>query len=247
MRALFENISRARDPRFGIREWNPAVTRVSLAAAALERFSDRTLTEISVQELCDSTSISTATFFNYFPKKGDLVIYLTQLVQIDVGYHSATSATTSALRRIEAAFDRTAELIQCHPGGMEEIIATQAQLRAPPVLPEIGDAERAVAFPDLDTAAVPSAEPLRDAFARELRSAVSLHELPGDVDVEQAALMLHCIYFGVTFGTWLPTGALADRYRELLHLLWGGLDPSRRVDGPRSEQLRGSGTDAPGV
>jgi AcrR family transcriptional regulator len=211
-----------RDHRFSIREWNRASTRVRLARALLELLGERAVADIPVQELCDAAAISPGTFFNQFPRKSDLVIYLTQLIQIDVA-HAAAQRSTPGLSRIEGMFDRTAELMVQHPWGMGEIISAQASLRQRPQLPEISPAERAVAFPDLAVDDIPSGILLREAFELELTRAAARREIPHDTEIASVAQMLHCIYFGVPFGTWMDTAQVGQHYERLVQLLWSSL------------------------
>lgn len=59
--------------QLSLREKKYAKTKLALLDAATERIGEKTFDAISVKELCEQAEVSEATFFNYFPKKQDLL------------------------------------------------------------------------------------------------------------------------------------------------------------------------------
>src|SRR5215468_4484063 len=93
-----------------LRPRKQAQTRLTLLRAVLARLDGtRTLDDINVRELCDEAEISEASFFNYFPKKTDLLVHFIRLWSLDLAWrvqHELGQAT--ARDAIEAILVATA-------------------------------------------------------------------------------------------------------------------------------------------
>ena len=175
----------------------------ALLRAAVERLDSRTLEEIPVKELCDAAGVSEASFFNYFPKKSDLLVYFVRIWSLDVSWralHGKRGAT--ARESIEEIFLETARQAAAHPGVMSEVIAHQARMDTPPDL-HLTAADRVVAFPD---------------------RAVRGGELPESTDRNMALLGFSTIFLGLpVMARRLDPPALGEMYIRLVGLFWEGL------------------------
>ncbi len=60
----------------GLRERKKQQTRAAIHGAALDLVTARGLSGVTVEEICTSAGVSTRTFFNYFPSKGDAALGL---------------------------------------------------------------------------------------------------------------------------------------------------------------------------
>ena len=116
-----------------LRERKFARTRLSLADAATRHLEAASFDSLSVKALCERVQISEATFFNYFPRKEDLIIYLDRLWTLELNWYGRQAAEQQkGLAVIEALFRYTSIQIQKKPGLMGEIIAHEARARAQP-------------------------------------------------------------------------------------------------------------------
>jgi len=137
--------------RPSLRERKFAKTRLALANAASTHLETGPLETLSVKALCERVQISEATFFNYFPRKEDLVVYLDRLWTLELNWYGQQAMQQhQGLAVIESLFRYTSIQIQKKPGLMGEIIAHEARSRERHAGPEITMAERLLAFSDLE-------------------------------------------------------------------------------------------------
>jgi len=211
--------------RPGLRERKFARTRLALAAAAMRHLQTAPLDTLSVKSLCDQAQISEATFFNYFPRKDDLVVYLDKLWSLELNWFGGqTAARQHGLAVIEALFRYTAIQIQKKPGVMGEIIAFEARDRARTPRPEIGSVERALAFPDLEGIEQGNHDSLETLLKNSLLQAMQAGELPENTLIPTAMIGLVSIFYGVPLALQHSNPAsIGAMYRQQLELLWAGL------------------------
>lgn len=208
-----------------LRERKYARTKLALFNAAIKRLVHRPFEAISVRELCDEAMVSEATFFNYFPKKTDLLVYFVQLWVIEVvGHARDVSNGASGLENIEAVFDYTGARSSQRPRVMAEIIGLMAKQREDIVFRPVSLAERLTAFPDLaDVGGLPD-EPMDPIFRPGLESAKASGELPPDADLDAAMVALTSIFFGVPLALGMErANEVRSTYLNQVRLLWAGL------------------------
>lgn len=209
-------------------------TRIRLAWALREQLEQVSLDELNVRDLCDRVEVSEATFFNYFPKKSDLLAYLSQLWSVELAWHGQQALATnngSGLSVIQAVFERAAQHFQTAPGAAGELIAWQARTRqrhAPEVL--VID-ERRLAFPDQPGIEAMADQSLEQVLATALQRAIDQDELPRNAHLPTIMVALVSIFYGVPLALRLSNPAgIGAMYRQQLLILWTGL---RQVAGAR--------------
>lgn len=208
-----------------LREKKFARTRLALAAATTRHLESAPLDSLSVKALCDQVQISEATFFNYFPRKEDLVAYLDKLWSLELNWYGGQAAQQQhGLAIIEALFRYTAIQIQKKPGLMAEIIAYEARDRAHAPRPEITLAERLQAFPDLEGIETSEQDSLEMLFRSALQQAMKQGDLPENTLIPAAMVGLVSIFYGVPLAIQHTNPAsIGAMYRQQLVLLWAGL------------------------
>ena len=211
--------------RYTLRERKFARTRLALAEIVTHHLETGSLDGLSVKALCEKAQISEATFFNYFPRKEDLVIYLDTLWSLElIRYGRQVAGQQPGLAVIEALFRHTAIQIQKKPGLMGEIIAHEARAREPAPRPEITAAERVMAFPDPEGIENGSGESLDLLLRTALQQAIELQELPANTAIAAAMVGLVSIFYGVPLAIQHSSpGSIGTMYRQQLEVLWAGL------------------------
>ena len=215
----------ASQPRPSLRERKFAKTRLALADAASHHLEAAPLESLSVKSLCERVQISEATFFNYFPKKEDLVVYLDRLWTLELNWYGQQAMQQhQGLAVIESLFRYTSIQIQKKPGLMGEIIAHEARSRERRPGPEITQAERMLAFSDLDGIESSPDDSLEGLLRDSLQAAIEQGELPENTAISAAMVGLVSIFYGVPLALQHSNPAvIAAMYRQQLELLWKGL------------------------
>ncbi len=208
-----------------LRERKYARTKLTLRDAVAEALEAHSLEEVTVKALCEQAMISEATFFNYFPRKTDLINYLVQLWSLELNWHGQQASRRQAgVAVIDTVFDRAAQQIQQRPGLMGEIIAHQARLRERPQLAELTLAERLQAFPDLPGIGETPDKGIEGILVNSLQEAVHLEQLPPNTHLNTVLVALVSIFFGVPLALRAvnPQG-IGGMYRQQLAVLWAGV------------------------
>jgi AcrR family transcriptional regulator len=208
-----------------LRERKFARTRLSLAEAATRHLEAASFESLSVKTLCERVQISEATFFNYFPKKEDLIIYLDRLWTLELNWYGRQAAQQQkGLAVIEALFRYTSIQIQKKPGLMGEIIAHEARARERSQGMEITLAERLMAFSDLAGIEDLPDDSLESLLRNALQDAIDQGDLPVNTAIAAAMVALVSIFYGGPLAMQHANpAAIGAMYRQQLALLWAGL------------------------
>ncbi len=211
--------------RPSLRERKFARTRLALAEAAAGHLEAASFETLSVKSLCERVQISEATFFNYFPKKDDLIVYLDRLWTLELNWYGQQAMQQQqGLAVIEALFRYTSIQIQKKPGLMGEIMAHEARSRERHSGPDITVAERMLAFSDLEGIENLSDDSLEGLLRGSLQMAIEMGELPENMAISAAMVGLVSIFYGVPLALQHSNpAAIAAMYRQQLELLWEGL------------------------
>lgn len=211
--------------RPSLRERKFARTRLALAEAATRHLEAASFETLSVKNLCERVQVSEATFFNYFPRKEDLIIYLDRLWTLELNWYGRQAMQQhKGIAVIEALFRYTAIQIQKKPGLMGEIIAHEARARVRTPGIEITPAERMIAFSDLEGIEQLPDDSLEGLLRNSLQAAIDQQELPANTAIAAAMVALVSIFYGVPLAMQHANpAAIGAMYRQQLALLWSGL------------------------
>ncbi len=208
-----------------LREKKSAYIKLGLLRAASKRLLDKSLDEISVKELCDDVMISEGTFFNYFPKKTDLLIYYVQLWSVEVSWKVKQEFKFSTqFEYIREIFCLTAQKFIMGFNIMKEIISLFAISQPNYEMIKLTKAELVQAFPDF--MGIDKIEPLPfyQTFDPFIKEAIQTGELPSNHDYNIIALGLWSIFFGIPLLMPIEKVEMVSfLYIKELEIFWSGL------------------------
>jgi AcrR family transcriptional regulator len=211
--------------RLPLREKKFARVRLAILSAVLRLTKERSLADISVREICELAQVATATFFNYFPSKEDVLVYYMRLWSIPVTLQCrAVAAQGTVLDAVVTVFDYAAREMEQDPRLMFEIIAYIAHAKEPPQPPSLSRAERLLAFPGLPGVEDVEPQSIDELFTALLQQAVRAGELSSSVSIEAVVLLLKTIFYGVPLATRLEgVHTIRRAYHEVLDVLLASL------------------------
>lgn len=211
--------------QISLRERKYAQTKVDLLKSMLEKTRDKKFSEISIKELCEDVMISEATFFNYFPKKTDLILYFIKMWSMQVSFLADKQfGRTSGLRKIEFMFEITGsgEAIG-NERIMGEILAFIAleDLEQDIDLANLTDAELMICFPELDGIETIARSNYGRIFLNNIELAVRIGELPINTDIKEMMLYLRMVFYGLPLVLGIKKFTESGPYfRKLLNEIW---------------------------
>ena len=214
--------------KISLRERKHAQTKVSLAREAITLMREKRLDDISVKELCEAIPISEVTFYNYFPQKTDLLLYIMKLWQLELSWKlQHMEGEKSNLEIIEQFFDYAAQTFEEYPFVMNETLAFFAQQRGEVCFGEISIAEKLVAYPELigiENIKLSKHPRKNDMLLPYIQKAVEAGELPDTIDVQEVASIIHIGFIG-TLMTMHKDDSLPVRpiCQKMLKIFWHGL------------------------
>lgn len=209
-----------------LRERKFIKTRLQLAHALRDQLEKTSLEELNVRDLCEQVEVSEATFFNYFPKKSDLLGYLSQLWSVELAWngHRSLAQGGPGLQVVQAVFERAAQQFQSAPGAAGELIAWQARTRQRQAPEPLSPTERRLAFPDQTGIEAMTDQSIEQVLTGSLQRAIDQGELPRNVHLPTVMVGLISIFYGVPLALRLSNPAgIGAMYRQQLMIFWGGL------------------------
>ncbi|MDH5510726.1 MAG: TetR/AcrR family transcriptional regulator [Nitrospinota bacterium] len=207
-----------------IRERKAAKTKLALLDAAMELMIQRPFEEVTVAQICDVAEVSYATFFNYFGRKEDLLLYFVQLWSVEMAHLAANAGGGRA--GIERLFGYTAAQCERSPEIMEEIISFLAKRQNVVKLSikPLTEMEKRLRFPGIEHFDELADTGMRAVLPPLIRQAIQSGQLPEDTDEFEVLLALAAIFMGAPVAlAQSRMEGLGQAYRRQLSLLWGGL------------------------
>ena len=208
-----------------LRQRKFARTRLGLAHVLADALGSQRFDEIPVKHLCRAAEVSDATFFNYFPRKQDLLAYLGHLWVLELGWHVQAAAQSGrGIPVIEVLFAQVARTCERRPGVLAELLAWIARGGNLSDTLQISAIEKRLAFPDLDGIDQMPVKGVDAWLLPQIEAAMSQGELPDNVLVPLVMSSLLSVLFGVPL-TLLATdpARIAAQYRQQLAIVFAGV------------------------
>ena len=215
-----------------LRERKQSKTRLAIFDAAKKLLSEKCLAKIKVEEICEQVDISRGTFFSYFTRKVDIIIYAIRLWSIDIGWQvSQTPKKDLGLPFINVLFNSMAQGMKQDPIFWTELMVLKVS--EPETIHRLNQneismvtkADRLLRFPDK-----PGIEEIPEGtivtyFRQNLNIAIEKKELPQDTNVEATLISLTSVLYGVPMmlAGYTNFETLPKEYNRQLNILWTGL------------------------
>lgn len=193
--------------------------KLGILSATLELIGPGTYEELHVEQICRLAEVSRVTFFKYFPKKEDVLLYFMRLWSLDRAMDQLDSPKEGKAA-IYSVFQKAADY-QDRPGIFLNIVGFIARLSAAPSVPEISEIERQLRYPKDPRAwniGIPSLDSLLEKHVDE---AIARGELQAGAGHREIVAALQTIFYGTPLVVHMGGAAdLAAFYRTHLDMLF---------------------------
>ncbi|MGG1663526.1 TetR/AcrR family transcriptional regulator [Brevibacillus sp. NRS-1366] len=184
---MAENIS--------LRERKKAKTRLALLKACLDLIGEGNFRNVLVEDICQRAEVSKVTFFKFFPKKEDLLIYFMSIWQAEC-YVELSSSSKRGWDAVRHIFAKVTEEGKKYPGIMLSLISFLSEQKMHPCVPVLSHAELSLLFPDREERAAIAEVALDDIFRQCVIEAREDGQLSLQVSDEEAVILLFSMFYG---------------------------------------------------
>lgn len=208
-----------------LRQRKFARTRLALARVLADALAEESFAEVAVKRLCRTAEVSEATFFNYFPRKQDLLTYLAHLWLLELGWHVQRAAgEAKGLPVVDKLFAEVARTCERRPGVLAELLAWIARGGGLNNGPDISELEKQLAFPELPGIESVPVQGLDAWLLPQVEAAISRGDLPENTLRPLVLGALLAMLLGVPL-TLLGSDPvrIASAYRQQLALVLAGI------------------------
>jgi AcrR family transcriptional regulator len=208
-----------------LRQRKFARTRLALARVLADALGEEGFAEVAVKRLCRTAEVSEATFFNYFPRKQDLLTYLAHLWLLELGWHVQRAAgEAKGLPVVDKLFAEVARTCERRPGVLAELLAWIARGGGLNNGLDISELEKQLAFPELPGIENVPVQGLDAWLLPQVEAAIACGDLPENTLRPLVLGALLAMLLGVPL-TLLGSdpARIASAYRQQLALVLAGI------------------------
>lgn len=201
-----------------LREMKKAKNKIALYEAALSLMEDRMFSQVMLEDICKHAEISKVTFFKFYQRKEDVLIYFMRvwltkrIIEID-------SSRKKGFQAFRHLLFHVAEEYSVRPGMMPSLISFLAEQNMQPDMPELSPAEVSLLFPghEEEGSQSPNMYGLFQRFMKEEEQAGNLNQ---HLTLEQAVQICFTIFYGAFLTAQLYNSTeIGDFYETHLGLL----------------------------
>lgn len=177
-----------------LRELKRAKTKIALYEASVDLIGDRMFHQVMVDDICRQAEISRVTFFKFFAKKEEVLIYFMRvwLTQRQIEIQESGKRGFTAIRHL---MQHVADNMREKPGLMPSLISYLVQLKMHPCMPKLSLAEVKLLFPGHEKAGACSPDMFK-LFRNCMIEAKQDGMLYETIDIESAVQALFSIFYG---------------------------------------------------
>ena len=212
-----------------LREVKKAKTKIELLRVLEEKLKNRPFELINITELCEDIMISEVTFYNYFKKKTDLILYHNKFLEIEIWIAlNKLPLNCTGLQAIEHIFEIISDKTEENMLLMREFLLVIVNSHNPPNFQQITQAEILMKFPEIKEMP-PSNLSISLMLETIIKKAISDGDLNKNNDIQSIQDFIITILIGLPFALLLSgeipnLGNIRDSFKFQLKILWKGLN-----------------------
>jgi len=201
---------------FGLRERKKAQLKLDLLEAMLYEMKAQNFDEIKVSTICDAVSISEVTFFKYFERKDELLLYYMQVWNYKREVRLSKEGRKSGKEAIYAIFDDIAKTADVKMK-MNTLTAYFARLKARPREFSLSLCEKWLINKEL---VIENSMGLDEQMINAIIEAKEANEIEKDIDTNEMHVMLASLFYGTPLIAHMTESDLGEYYKSSLDIIF---------------------------
>lgn len=200
------------DPEIPLRELKKAKNKIALYEAALSLMKDRMFSQVMLEDICKRAEISKVTFFKFYQRKEDLLIYFMR-IWLTERVNEIDTEGKKGFQAFRHLLTQVAKEHQVRPGMMPSLISFLAEQNMQPCMPELSPAEVSLLFPGHKEAGSRSPN-MYDLFQQFMKEEDQAGRLNKALTLEQAVQICFTIFYGAFLTAQLYSSTDVGRFYE---------------------------------
>lgn len=204
-----------------LRDKKCANLKKKIIDAMLSKITNIDFDHVSIKEICMELEISEGTFYNYFPKKTDILLNFIEFWAIDAFYHAKiVEKTQGSIAAINEIFDFTGLGIIRQPVIMYEIIAYIAKQKNKLCFGKLSPGDIKHSFDKICLDSI-DFHGFNDIIIPFLENAKKQKLIKPDLCLDNILLQLKTVFFGTPIAVGQENAHLVgDLYKKNLSIIW---------------------------
>lgn len=214
-----------KENEISFRDEKYARIKIAILNETLEQLKHTNFDDIMIVDLCKKIGISKRTFFNYFPLKSHIILYLLQIWIIEITtsvYH--IHGFSAGLELVYAGFEQFAQKIIQHPSIILEIVKNVFNNDVEKTyIKAITPAEEKLL--SLDTSCLVDVPTLgfRDILKTAVKNEIASGNLSPSIDLKSIEISMNSILLGVPLCLDKnEISSITAIYKQQLTIFWNG-------------------------
>lgn len=209
---------------YSLREKKIAKTKIALMNEFIKRLEDTRFNDISIKDVCDSVEVSEATFYNYFPKKVDLVQYFKELITLKTIWEVEKKGSQMApVEKIDLFFSIQADNMPS-PNAFFELVSIFTGEKMKNNRMQLLASDKYYSFPDYDGIDDMESMLFEEFFSVCIKAAVKSGAFDLKIKTTDIVFGLMSIFVGVPLSIDEKDFVnLKAHYKQQLSIFWKGL------------------------
>ena len=212
------------EKEFSLREKKISKTKISLMNEFIRRLETTKFNDISIKDVCDNVEVSEATFYNYFPKKTDLVQYFKELLTLKTIWEvEKKGSKMSPIEKIDLFFSVQADNMP-NTNAFYELVSIFTGEKMRNIRLQLSASDKYYAFPDCENIEEMPSMLIEEFLAMTMKQMVK----DGSFDIKtkpaDIVIGLMAIFVGIPLAIEEKDFVnLKSHYKKQLSVFWKGL------------------------
>ncbi|MBU0469289.1 MAG: TetR/AcrR family transcriptional regulator [Candidatus Omnitrophica bacterium] len=209
---------------YSLREKKISKTKIALMNEFVKRLEVTRFNDISIKDVCDSVEVSEATFYNYFPKKSDLVQYFKELLTLKTIWEvEQKGSKMTPIEKIDLFFSVQADNMP-NTNAFYELVSIFTGEKMRNIRLQLSASDKYYAFPDCEGIEEMPSMLFEEFLAAAMKQAIKDGIIVTKTKPADIVIGLMTIFVGIPLAIEEKDFVnLKNHYKKQLSVFWKGL------------------------